>query len=264
MQFPKRVTIELTNKCNRACTGCPRHKMIYPQGYMAPELYKNIIAQLPRYTVIVPFFRGESTMHPYFATYMRLLKGFKEVQLATNADYLTPRNQKAILNNCTFISISLHEYKLPYQCKFLSFLKDAACRGLETQISIVENMLPKNRHKHFVKMWQRYVDRVRIYKEHSANGFGCMNLPVTIQACNKPFEDLIVYWDGKVGLCNHDWNNSESLGDLNVQSIRRVWRGLPYQTVRCLHENGLRNQVKVCESCSFQPNQIYGELIKVK
>jgi hypothetical protein len=42
MQYPKRVTIELTNRCNRACIGCPRHKMRYPQGYMTPELFYKI------------------------------------------------------------------------------------------------------------------------------------------------------------------------------------------------------------------------------
>ena len=44
--MPKRVTIEFTNRCNRACLGCPRNKMTYPIGDMSLSLLNKIVEQL--------------------------------------------------------------------------------------------------------------------------------------------------------------------------------------------------------------------------
>ncbi len=263
MQYPKRVTIELTNHCNRSCEGCPRHKMTYPQGYMNRELYRKIINELPSSTVVVPFYRGESLLHRDFAEYMAELKKFKIVQLATNGDYLNRANQQAILNNVTFLSISLHDHRLPNHTNYLPFLKQCKERGLTTQVSIFETLVSPSKKKQFKRMWLRHVDRVRIYKEHSVNGFGSMNGTETpLGVCSKPFEDMVIYWDGNVGLCNHDWNNLTPMGNVILSNIAEVWRGIEYKTVRLLHENNKRQRVNTCRDCSFQSNQTYGELIQ--
>jgi radical SAM protein with 4Fe4S-binding SPASM domain len=265
MQYPKRVTIELTNRCNRHCDGCPRHKMTYPQGYMNKELFSKIINELPSSTVIVPFYRGESLLHNDFPEYMNELKKFKQVQLATNGDYLNRVNQQAILRNISFLSISLHDYRLPNRTNYLPFLKECQNKGIDTQVSILETLVSSSKKKQFKRMWLKHVNRVRIYKEHSVNGFGSMNITEKPQGerCNKPFEDMVIYWDGNVGLCNHDWNNATPLGNVILSSISDVWQGIEYQTVRLLHENNRRSQVHTCQTCSFQSNIIYGELIRI-
>jgi radical SAM protein with 4Fe4S-binding SPASM domain len=258
MQYPKRVTIELTNRCNRRCEGCPRHKMTYPQGDMSLTLLTDITQQLPSNVTVVPFFRGEPTLHPHFTEAMQLFSKFGTVQLASNGDNLTTANQKAIIDNCTFVSLSLHRFKYPNQTHWLSFLYDCLGAKVETQVSIIDSLLD-HRKRHWKRQWLKYVDHVRVYQTHSVNGFGNMCLPLTAQSCSKPFEDMVVYWDGKVGLCNHDWNNQTVLGDLNMQSIEEVWESVNYQTVRAKHQTGMRVQVPSCIACNFNSNQIYGE-----
>jgi radical SAM protein with 4Fe4S-binding SPASM domain len=236
--------------------------MTTPQGYMNPTLFQKIINQLPENTTIVPFFRGESLTHPLFPTYMRQLKQFKTVQLATNGDVITPANQQAILNACTFLSVSLHEFKYPNQTRFIGLLYDALGKGLETQVSILETLLPERKRKGFIKAWQKHVNKVRIYKEHSINGFGdILNTPQPTTPCHKPFEDMIIYWNGNVGLCNHDWNNSVYLGNLNTQSIKEVYNGSAYMNVRSQHLSGNRCAIATCKDCSFNSNKVYGEII---
>ena len=261
--LPKRVTVELTNKCNRTCQSCPRNKMVYPLGDMNLFLFIKILYQLPNITTIVPFFRGESLGHPLFPLYMDRLKGYREVQLATNADYLTKQNQEAILNNCTFISVSFHDYKLPAQTGLVSFFRDASQVGVESQISILDSLLPAEKKQQFINAWRSHVGRVRIYQTHSVDGFGDMEDVAFDSAvpCNKPFEEMVVYWNGRVGLCNHDWNNQVLLGDLNVQKIEDVWKSKPYQQVRRLHLQGKRETVATCHHCKFMPRQVYGEVI---
>jgi len=140
------------------------------------------------------------------------------------------------------------------------FLHIARAKGLQTQVSILEGLIPKDRKKEFVRQWQRNVDRVRIYREHSVNGFGDMEDEENpTESCGKPFEQMGVYWDGKVGLCNHDWDNRTWLGDLNTDTVDNVWLNYNYKRVRALHQIGERRQVASCQECCFS-NKLYGEL----
>jgi radical SAM protein with 4Fe4S-binding SPASM domain len=203
-------------------------------------------------------------MHPAFGTgfFMGQLKRFREVQLATNGDYLNRYNQRAILNNATFLSISLHDYRLPNRVNYLPFLKECRDRGIDTQVSILETLVTPSSKKRLKRMWLKHVNRVRIYKEHSTNGFGSMqNCNLPFELCSKPFEEMVIYWDGNVGLCNHDWNNSTPLGNVIFSSIQDVWQGIRYQCVRHMHENNKRSHVSTCQSCSFQSNILYGEIL---
>lgn len=235
--------------------------MRYPLGDINVNLFKQVIAQLPKSSVIVPFFRGEPTLHPHFSDILHSLAGFKSVQLATNGDYLTQENKRAILENVTFLSLSLHTFKLPVETTWLPFLHEAKNYGLETQVSIVESELPQKWRGHFTREWLKHADRVRIYAEHSKNGFGSIEKQNCVDPCIKPFEEMVVYWDGKVGLCNHDWNNMTTIGDLNTQSISEVWNGAKYNTARALHSMKLRKQIETCRDCSFNPKQVYGEIL---
>lgn len=269
MNLPKRVTIELTNRCNRRCDKCPRLKTDYPYGNMNLDLLDKILKQLPNNTTIVPFFRGESLIHPRFYEAMKRFSQFKNVQIATNGDLLTRDYQNAILTSCTFISYSLHKYEYPDEVMgIVSFLEHARKRGLVTQVSILDNLISGDK-KQFVEKWLKHVDRVRIYIEHSKDGFGDVEDTYHIikpgKPCKKPFEDMGVYWDGKVALCNHDWNNPNPLGDLNTQTIEEVWGGERYQKIRNLHKDGLLKQVQTCKACDYWmtdylPDKMFGEL----
>jgi len=233
--------------------------MKYPLGDMTYELCEKIIGQLPDNTTIVPFFRGESTLHPLFPEMMRLLDRFEAVQLATNGDHLTPPVRGAILDYCTFLSISLHEYKLPVDVKFQSLLYQF--KGV-TQISILDSVLPEEKRSEFYGSWNGHVDRIRVYETHSRDGYGSMNGHEAATQCRKPFEEMVVYWDGRVGLCNHDWDNLSPVGDLNKQSVIGAWSSPEYASLRAHHTLMRRDLVETCKACSFSSGKVYGELVK--
>ena len=64
LEFPNRITIELTNQCNVSCTFCPRQQVPMEIGFMKKELYYKIIDEAARHLPIkiVIFFRGESLL----------------------------------------------------------------------------------------------------------------------------------------------------------------------------------------------------------
>ena len=43
--FPERITVELTNRCNLECTFCPRHLVEMKLGNMEMSLFKKIVDQ---------------------------------------------------------------------------------------------------------------------------------------------------------------------------------------------------------------------------
>lgn len=268
--LPKRVTLELTNRCNRNCRGCPRRKMTYPLGDMQLDLLEKIVAQLPSSTTIVPFFRGEAAFHPHFVEALKTLKRFSAVQMATNGDFLTASKQNAILRTCSFISYSLHKPSLPADLPVVAqFLDEAQSRGISTQVSILETEVSGDFKQKLVERWLQHASRFRIYVEHSSEGFGNVKPKyrriLEDKPCKMPFTDMVVYWDGKIALCCYDWDNPAPLGDLTHQTVEEVWQGEKYRKVRELHQTGRRKQVSACKDCdywmtAYLPNKMFGEL----
>ena len=110
--FPERITIEITNRCNLDCFMCPRNKVKMELGDMDLNLFKKIIdeASLLLPICLVPFFRGESLLHPYFFEMLSYAKekGLKPIQLASNVNHLNPEFISRILDiKVDFISISV-------------------------------------------------------------------------------------------------------------------------------------------------------------
>ena len=112
LDFPNRITVELTNRCNVSCTFCPRQTVDMPLGDMDEELYKKIIDEASEHLPIklVCFFRGESILHTNFIKFVRYAKdkGIGPIQFASNAKDLTEELADQILEvGIDFISFSL-------------------------------------------------------------------------------------------------------------------------------------------------------------
>ena len=106
-----------------------------------------------------------------------------------------------------------------------------------------------------MQYWQDKADRTRIYYEHSADGhpgsLDCPEVPKEMErrACRKPFEDMVIYFDGKVALCNHDWFRETPLGDVGRSSIHEVWHGAAYRDLRLQHLDPRNMRDQTCLHC---------------
>lgn len=278
--FPKRLEIELVSDCNLRCTYCPRHHMNELTGYIDPELFARVIDEASAHpeTILVLHRRGESMLHPKFAEMLNMVAGkFAEVQMATNATMLRPEFHEAIVNGLTFLSFSLDEPSAynatrvganydKVEAKILEFL-DYNQGRVRTQASMVQtDETPLENCERFKEIWTGRVDRVRIYQEHSKNGqFGAIEgSERERQPCVMPFYEMLIYDDGQVGRCNHDWNGAP-LGDLNKQTIHQVWHNGKYTRLRDEHVCE-RYDDPVCAKCdSWYPEigvQGTGEVVE--
>ncbi len=278
--FPKRVEIELSNSCNLRCTYCPRSYLDNPSGFISEKLFRKIIDEISPFpdTILVLHRRGESLLHPAFNSLMGYIPGkFKEVQMATNATLLNPEKFEAIVKGLTFISFSIDvpsvfdKTRKPavysaVEGNILDFLKFNKGK-VRTQVSMVKTAgTPQNNVELFKKIWDGKVDRIRVYEEHSINGvFGAIRKPrKERKPCVMPNYELLVYYDGKTGRCNHDWAG-EPMGDVNSQTIREIWHNEKYARLRMEHEKLVFTD-SLCAKCdSWYPEvgqQGTGEVVE--
>ena len=260
--FPLRITLELTNRCNYQCAMCPsRFDPEAKGGFMEPALFCRLVDEAAEHlpVAVVPFFRGESLLHPQAAELVGYAKkrGLGPVQLANNASLMDEDTARAFLDaGLDFVSFSLdtirpEEYreirkggdleKVHKNVMGFIRLRDQGGFATEIQVSATRTGLNENGILEFVDFWQDRADRVRIYYEHSADGHpGSLDCPelkdiTQRRACKKPFEDMVIYHDGKAALCNHDWFRDPPLGDAAQDGILAVWTGGAYQAVREQH-----------------------------
>ena len=87
LDFPRRISVELTNHCNQRCRLCPRLGFSRPLGFMDPELFQRIARECAGHeTTLWLHFLGESLLHPGLVDLIRYARraGVHEIGLSTN------------------------------------------------------------------------------------------------------------------------------------------------------------------------------------
>ncbi len=280
LEFPNRVTVELTNRCNVSCTFCHRQVINMELGDMSFELYKKIIDEMAEHVPIkmVPFFRGESIMHPQFVEFMKYAKqkGIGPIQLFSNGLIFNKAIAEAVIEaKVDFVSFSLDtvdkdiykdsrvlgnlEVSMENVRQFGQLCKEYREKGIdvpEVQVSTVDLDIYRPKQQEFIDYWKKYVDVVRIYEEHDENGrfvkkevSDKLSYISERRPCHKLYSDMIIYWDGRIALCNYDWDETHALGDANKQSLVEIWNSEIYENIRRMHETDTISDDYLCSKC---------------
>ncbi len=273
--FPKRITLELTNRCNLHCVFCPRRYMEKERGDMEPAFAFDLIDEMaPHKPALIPFFRGESLLHPQWDVILEhaVRKGVGPIQMATNASLLTEERARRIVDiGVDFLSFSMdtldperyrrlrgsdYTISLENVLRFLRLL-DAADGQAKVQVSAVRTADNADEISRFANFWLEHVPYVRIYPEHSADGHpGSLAHPPlpreSRRPCHKVRSDMVITWNGEVALCNHDWTRKvtgQPLANVGRGGIAGAWISEAYQRVRQAHDSGNLSGIAPCEHC---------------
>ncbi len=279
LPFPKRITIEATNRCNRLprCLMCPRH--FWPEdmerGIMTDGLFykimgeiadlqgfKNRVAQTIENTdpiTVLPFFRGESLGHPQFIDFLNSMSGVVNIELATNGLLLRMPVVEALIafKGKIMVSLSLGEdIKVEPHEQWVYFLdaNDKAGHPIETRITMVRTERNLSNFDRFVETWTtvKGVDSVKVFQEHSREGvYGHTEGPAREYPCRKPFEEMVILWDGTVVPCNHSWEPDIVLGNANDNTIQEIWSAPLYRELRYNHHHQGILFPELCKTCNW-------------
>jgi len=236
--FPERIVLELTPLCNLSCSMCPRHYIKETDGYMSEVLYRKLIdeicAEKPD-AIVLPFWRGESCMHPQFTSLLNYtLEKKLEVHLSTNGHYMDDQFRD-IFYRCEFITFSLHDNR-GYK-NALKFIEEKPnWSNCTAQVSFVD--VEKTTKKFLAECIESPTlngfDSIRLYHEHTIGGeFGNsgQNYNENRRFCPKLEHTFVVSADGKYSRCNHIWE-PELTGNLEGLSIKEVWKGKRMNEIR--------------------------------
>jgi radical SAM protein with 4Fe4S-binding SPASM domain len=215
-----------------------------------------------------------------------LHKGLKPIQIATNAFFLNPDITKRLLGlGIDFISFSVDVnnpeiYKkirknLDFKKVFsniMYFLEIKRKKGLglpEIQVSAVKTDKNAPFIQEFIDFWKNKVDRVRIYYAHSLKNYlgEIQNNKAhkKRKPCLKLLTDMVIYWNGDVAICNHDWQRDIFIGNTDKESIKEIWNNPIYKDIRKKHLNNDLGNISPCNYCShwqtyYQEKHLIGEL----
>lgn len=237
--FPSRVVLELTPLCNLACFMCPRHYIKETDGYMQPELFYKLIDEILEHksdAVVLPFWRGESCLHPSFCELITYaLERNIRIHLSTNGHFMDPAFMD-VFYRCEFITFSIHT-DLGYKNAKKFIDNKPEWSNVTVQISFVDT--EKTTLTHLSSCTSdpslNGFDNIRLYIEHTIGGeFGKSKYEFTVSErhfCPKLVHTIVISADGSYSRCNHIWEPESDL-NLATSSILDVWNGKRFEEIR--------------------------------
>ncbi len=274
LDFPIVDQIELTNRCPYSCQMCPRtFAMDRSLGDMPLELYERIIEQLSgRQSYVGLHHFGESLLHPGLAQAVSVAhgKGLR-TGLSCNPPTLRPdlsaRLLEAGISNIVLSLDSLEAdtyrairgpaariERADKNLRHLVRLRDEGGYQAFITLQMISMRCNAAEADRFLDYCREVgVDRgvvIRLGKWDFDDAFveqlGEFSSPGYNGYCTRPWDSLVVLWDGRVVPCCHDYNGMVVLGDLRVQSLEEVWRSPEAERFR------ERNQdYELCRKCAF-------------
>ncbi len=265
--FPRRLQIETTNRCNASCSMCPILHMDRPKGEMDPALFEKIALELkdrPPLRRLILHVMGEPLLNPDFIPLIRRLKKLaphQPVEFSTNGSLLGRDEAAALIEaGVEAINFSLDACSPETHAKIRRglnfekvmanlnrFVAQVAASGKgrpRVLVQLIKMDVNQDEWEEFAARWRAKAEEhpfltVYLKEQWSWGGYldsgqaemerrkGLFALP-----CGYPFDQLDVYWDGRVGFCCLDENADLAVGDLNLQSLAEIWNSPEITRIR--------------------------------
>lgn len=267
-QEPHLHQIEPTNACPYTCAMCTRStRMRRPIGFMAPALFRKVMAEVAGYgpevraKEIELFHFGEALLHPALPELVACAAelGLRPV-LSVNPPQLRPDLAEALLRArpariiCSLDADDAETYR---RMRGPAADFDRALAGvhalleqrrrLDTRVPVVVRMiqtrLNRDQAEAFTARWRASGAEVELRPFFPWNEPGLADLAdpdapggwerlPPAMPCPFPWRYLVVQWNGDVVPCCRDCDGEAVLGNVAHQTLREIWNGPAYAAFR--------------------------------
>lgn len=246
--FPPHLDIELSGKCQLACTMCPYGTGDFNeemQGMMSRETAIAAITEgIEGGAKLIKFnFRGEPGLSPLLIDMVKFAKdyGAVETMINTNLTSFSYRRLAKLYEaglDLMIISIDgarkeTYE-KIRVKGDFDKLMKNLyyanAMNFPKIRLQFVEQESNRHETEMFKAKFEEYADEIVIQKVRD-RGAGEGQEAMRVR-CPQPWQRLVVAWDGKVFACCGNWNNEYPVGQFPNQSLKEIWNGDRLKTLR--------------------------------
>lgn len=281
--FPSQVIIDCTEVCNLACVHCPhpsfKASAHYGARYLEPELNRKLVdevrtegagcTQYIRYTA-----EGEPLVHPrgYEMIEYAVRRSGVFVTLTTNGTIMNERRTKRLLDaGVHMIDISIDAFTPETYAKIrvngdLEVTRANVNRLLEwrrgTSTRVVVSFVEQSGNGQEVEAFKHYwtgqgADYVIIRRLHSSagavSGIAEMLIRRSLSAerrpCLYPWERVTLNPRGFLAFCPQDWAHGSELADYRTSTLREIWRGDQYRSLREAHLHNQFANHAFCGNC---------------
>lgn len=285
LDYPLSVVLELVNRCDLECVMCYQgfrndtNKVTVNESVLDKifdDFKKNELSAL-MLTASEPLLYKNIEYVLKRAEEAKIMDTF----IFTNGSLLNRKKSEMIINSCVtrlFVSIdaateeTYDKVRIPVgknrlqsnrlellEKKIKDFIKLRNELGKKlplTRVSFVA--LKENQHEieKFKEKWEGIVDSVEIQRETSINLYKDIEtlekdksyIPKNIDYnCNKPWGDMAIYSDGRVGPCCNLVGRMSPIGNVNEKTVFEIWNG---ETMRKLREGFKNNSPNdICKIC---------------
>lgn len=238
----KFLMLETVNRCNGKCAFCPANVKVEKRDFkqMSDMLFKKIIDELAEMHWKGSIFLQVNN-EPFidkrllqFAEYIRKMLVDCKICVITNGTLLNVdkvRQMTELVDELTINDYSEYYRLSPHLKELYRYV-----RKNEEEFS-----------KMAVVINRRFSSEVLATRAGNAPNKAKKNNRINYP-CIYPFTDLIIFPDGKVGMCCNDCFEVTNFGDVNESSLYEIWMNDQFKMVRRAMMQG-RSSYTFCKEC---------------
>ncbi len=274
--YPPYLLIEPVSACNLRCPFCFQTDKSFTRkpfmGVIDFDFFKKVINEADELGVgaITLASRGEPTMHKQFINlleYINQKENIFEIKMNTNGTFLTEEICHGIFkNNVTQIVVSSDHYiKEDYERLRLGSNFEKVVKNVdmlyqirnkfypnsltEIRVSGVDNEKNLDRKK-FKEFWIKRSDHVTAgLPLERWNTYENEVSKEIVDPCEKLWDRMYVWFDGKVNPCDADYKSYLSYGNAKDYSLKELWNNKIISNTRHEHQKNNRNKINPCDRC---------------
>jgi len=275
--FPNRVLLEMTSRCNYNCRMCPRHNLTRPKIDFDKDLYFKVLDELDKYGTegVWLYHLGESILHPEWKEIIEYVGNKKHigmVWLSTNGYAFNRDCSDFILkSNLTFLNYSLHgtnsktysyvspKKNYPIVRKNLEYLlkkKQKLGTGPIIHIQMIDQAGTHDNINEFLETFYQTGEIVSIntleYSNLPNNQYGLgRKRPSIVKQCNRLSRgDCFIVSNGDVQPCDATYNSEILLGNVKEKSVKEIWDSPTRLEMLKLNNRGKLFTIDHCSKCT--------------
>jgi hypothetical protein len=249
------LNVELTSRCQKACSMCGRRKIDrdYPKiaqnhGDMDFDLVEKIASQVPPHVVVQFHNNGESLLYPKFREAIRLFE--RQVKCVNTNAILLVEKAEEVIDTLDTLTISVVEDDP---------LADEQYENVKTFLSIKGDRKPYMVYRCLgevdSKRWEDLPGLLVTRILHSPMGsFDYAREPTRpeIGVCLDLLHHMAIDRFGKVSICvRFDPKRLGVIGDANTAPLAGIWNSKKRRAWVEYHLKGARADVPLCRTCEF-------------
>ncbi len=252
----KSVMIETINRCNGECAFCPANRRAEKREFkqMSNELFDTIIEQLKKKSWIGQIYLNVNN-EPFIDK--RILS------FATKIREHLPKCEICIISNGTLLNVEIMKEMVPLVDSLVINNYSKRYR-LNENIREIYKYVKRNEtifSNMKIVIKRRYSEEILATRAGNAPNKAVKNNKIK-SACIYPFMDLVIFPDGKVGMCCNDCFEVTNFGDINTEDIMQIWQNEHFTKLRQAMRTGNRENYKFCKECDVVDAGSREEIIK--